>query len=77
VTGSASMSPIQSGAEAYALEKRCREGAIFGVKPPLNPEEPRRRLALASGFRLLRLSGINRLDEPAHGAGRGSIGPNG
>jgi hypothetical protein len=39
--------------------------------------ERRRRLALASGFRLLRLSGIDRLDEPVHGAGRGSAGPDG
>src|SRR5262245_41916918 len=37
-------------------------------------ERPR-RLALAGGFRLLRLSGIDRLDAPAHAAGRGSAGP--
>ena len=29
--------PVQTSAEAYGLEKRCREGAIFGVKPLLNP----------------------------------------
>src|SRR5262249_9905864 len=34
-----------------------------------------RRLALAGGFRLLRSSGIDRLDAPAHAAGRGSAGP--
>ena len=28
---------VQSSAEAYALEKRCREGVIFGMKPLLNP----------------------------------------
>jgi hypothetical protein len=28
---------VPTGAEAYALEKRCREGAVFGVKPLLNP----------------------------------------
>ena len=28
---------VQSSAEAYALERRCREGIIFGVKPPFNP----------------------------------------
>ena len=28
---------VSSSAEAYALEKRCREGATFGVKPLLNP----------------------------------------
>jgi hypothetical protein len=28
---------VQSGAEAYALEKQCREGVIFGLKPLLNP----------------------------------------
>src|SRR5262245_43740912 len=37
--------------------------------------ERRRRLALAGGFRLLRSSGIDRLDAPAHSAGRGSLGP--
>src|SRR5262245_25668481 len=34
--------------------------------------ERRGRLALAGGFRLLRLFGIDRLDAPAHAAGRGS-----
>src|SRR5262245_48116220 len=34
--------------------------------------EQRRRLALAGGFRLLRLFGIDRLDAPAHAVGRGS-----
>ena len=29
--------PVQSSAEAYALEKQCREGLIFGIKPLLNP----------------------------------------
>jgi hypothetical protein len=29
--------PVHTSAEAYALEKRCREGATFGVKPLLNP----------------------------------------
>src|SRR5262252_6097348 len=33
--------------------------------------ERRRRLALAGGFRLPRLFGINRLDEPGHVARRG------
>ena len=28
---------VRSSAEAYALEKRCREGVTFGVKPLLNP----------------------------------------
>src|SRR5262245_26003425 len=37
--------------------------------------ERRRRLALAGGFRLLRSFGIDRLDAPAHAAGRGSAGP--
>jgi hypothetical protein len=39
--------------------------------------ERRRRLALASGFRLLRLSGIDRIAAPARAAGRGSVGPDG
>ena len=33
------------------------------------------RLALASGFRLLRSFGIDRLEAPAHAAGSGSVGP--
>ena len=37
--------------------------------------ERRRRFALAGGFRLLRLFGIDRLDALAHAAGRGSTGP--
>jgi hypothetical protein len=40
-----------------------------------NSERAARRLALAGGFRLLRSSGIDRLDTPAHAAGRGSAGP--
>ena len=28
---------VESSAEAYRLEKRCREGTVFGVKPLLNP----------------------------------------
>jgi hypothetical protein len=28
---------VQTSAEAYALEKRCRQGVTFGVKPFLNP----------------------------------------
>ena len=39
--------------------------------------ERRRRLALATGFRLLRLSGINRIAAPVRVAGRGSAGPDG
>ncbi len=43
----------------------------------LDLSERRRRLSLAGGFRLLRLFGIDRLDEPGHAAGRGSVGPDG
>lgn len=28
---------VGSSAEAYSLEKQCREGLVFGVKPLLNP----------------------------------------
>lgn len=28
---------VGSSGEAFALEKRCREGGVFGVKPILNP----------------------------------------
>jgi len=27
----------QSSAEAYVLEKQCREGVTFGIKPLFNP----------------------------------------
>ena len=36
-----------------------------------------RRLALASGFRLLRSFGLDRLDAPGHAARRGIAGPDG
>jgi hypothetical protein len=54
-------------------------GARRSLMAPLarTQSERRRRLALASGFRLLRLSEIDRLDELGHGAGRGSAGPDG
>jgi len=39
--------------------------------------ERRRRLALASGFRLLRSFGLDRLDAPGHAAERGMAGPDG
>lgn len=28
---------VESSAEAYALERTCRDGSRFGVKPTLNP----------------------------------------
>jgi hypothetical protein len=28
---------VRSSSEAFALEKQCREGAVFGAKPLLNP----------------------------------------
>ena len=28
---------VESSAEAYALERACRDGSTFGVKPMLNP----------------------------------------
>lgn len=30
---------VSSGAEAFALEARCRRGEVFGVKPFLNPAQ--------------------------------------
>ena len=42
-------------------------------RSPQIQSERRRRLALAGGFRLLRLFGINRLDEP-RGTWRGGVG---
>ena len=54
------------------VRKRCLMAPLARTQ-----SERRRRLALASGFRLLRSSGIDRLDAPAHAAGRGSAGPDG
>jgi len=56
-----------------------REAPEVFLRAPLarTPSERRRRLALASGFRVLRLSGIDRLDEPGHAAGRGRVGRDG
>ena len=56
-----------------------REARERSLMAPLarTQSERRRRLALASGFRLLRLSGIDRLDELGSAAGRGSAGPDG
>jgi hypothetical protein len=28
---------VESNGEAYSLERQCREGTVFGVKPMLNP----------------------------------------
>jgi hypothetical protein len=28
---------VDSSTEAYALEARCRDGSVFGVRPLLNP----------------------------------------
>ena len=28
---------VETSAEAYDLERRCRDGSVFGVKPVLNP----------------------------------------
>ena len=28
---------VESSAEAFALERQCRDGSVFGVKPLLNP----------------------------------------
>lgn len=28
---------VESSGEAFALERRCREGEVFGVRPMLNP----------------------------------------
>ena len=52
---------------------------LCGSARPESGWEARERslmaVALASGFRFLRSFGIDRLDAPAHAAGRGSVGP--
>jgi hypothetical protein len=52
--------------ESFFMELRARSQG-----------ERRRRLALASGFRLFGSFGLDRLDAPGSGAGRGSVGPDG
>jgi len=56
-----------------------REGRERSLFAPLARilSERLRRLVLATGFRLLRSFGIDRLDAPAHAAGRGMVGPDG
>src|SRR5262245_25773203 len=58
-----------------AVGKRSRK---FFIAPlGRSQSEPRRRLALASGFALFRSFGIDRLDELGSAAGRGLAGPDG
>ena len=56
-----------------------REGRERFFMEPLarTQSERRRRLALASGFRLVRSFGIDRIAAPARAVGRGSTGPDG
>src|SRR5262249_40933883 len=54
-----------------AVGKRRERHERFFIAPlGRSQSEPRRRLALASGFALFRLSGINRIDAPGSAAGR-------
>jgi len=54
-----------------------REARERYVVAPLVRTKSERCHRLAGGFRLLRSSGVDRLDELARGAGRGSAGPYG
>jgi hypothetical protein len=61
-----------------AVGKRSRRRERFFIAPlGRSQSEPRRGLALASGFALFRSFGIDRLDASAHGAARGSAGADG
>src|SRR5215813_14540208 len=62
--------PVRLAGEQSEGKRKVSYGALGRTQ-----SEWRRRLALAGGFRLLRSSGIDRLDAPAHAAGRGSAGP--
>jgi hypothetical protein len=64
--------PILDRAARPESGQDARERSLI-ASLALNLSERRRRLALAGGFRLLRLFGIDRLDEPGHG----SVGPDG
>jgi hypothetical protein len=54
------------GREVFQIARRAR-----------TQSERRRRLPLATGFRLLRLSGINRIAAQGSVTGRGWAGPDG
>jgi len=62
-----------------AQPESSREARERFLRAPLarTQIERRRRLAFGKQFSAVRLSGIDRLDEPAHAAGRGSAGPDG
>jgi hypothetical protein len=68
--------PILDRAARPESGQDARERSLI-ASLALNLSKRRRRLALAGGFRLLRSFGIDRLDAPAHAAGRGSAGPDG
>jgi hypothetical protein len=63
----------------WARSVRRSEGReVLRIAPLARTQSERlRRLALASGFRLLRSFGIDRIAAPAHAAVRGWIGPDG
>ena len=61
-----------SAGERREVRKRCLMAPFARTQ-----SERRRRLALATGFRLLRLSGINRIAAQGSVAGRGWAGPDG
>ena len=64
--------PVGSDGDGREVRERFLVASLARIQG-----ERRCRLVLASGFRLLRLSGIDRLDEPGSAAGRGSAGPDG
>ena len=77
VCGSSARTDLCGGRSAMTVPtaigaRKVPYGALARTK-----SEGRRRLALASGFRVLRLCGIDRLGELGHGAGRGSVGRDG
>jgi len=62
---------------AWAAQ-RSEGREVFQIAPRARTQsERRRRLPLATGFRLLRLSGINRIAAQGSVAGRGWAGPDG
>jgi hypothetical protein len=65
-------------ASAGSAAQRSEAREVCRITPLARTQsERRRRLALATGFRLLRLSGINRIAAQGSVAGRGWAGPDG
>jgi hypothetical protein len=68
--------PMLLGSARAAQRSEARE--VFQIAPLARIQSERlRRLALATGFRLVRSFGIDRIAAPGSAAGHGRAGPDG